>query len=88
MIKLDKNYYLNADSNCYMLCTKSDRKDKEGNDIYNNEGYYSSVEGVLQGLMKKELRKFISKKGIQSMEDLLNEIKRLEDYIKSLKIDK
>lgn len=87
MIQLDKNYFLNADSNCYILCTKADRKDKEGNDVYNNEGYYHSIEGVLQGLMKKELRKFISKKNLQSMEELLKEVKRLQEYIKSLKVD-
>ena len=87
MIKLDKNYFLNADSNCYILCTKADRKDKEGNDVYNNEGYYNSIESALQGLIKKELRKYISKKSIQSIEELLNEVKRLEEYIKSLKVD-
>lgn len=87
MIKLDKNYYLNADSNCYILCTNTGRKDKEGNEVYENEGYYTSIESLLNGLIKKETRKFISKKGIQSMEELLNEIKRLEEYIKSLKIE-
>ena len=87
MIKLDKNYYLNADSNCYILCTKSNRKDKDGNDVYNNEGYYSTIEQVLEGLMKNELRKYISKKDIKSIDELLIEVKRLQEYIKSLKVD-
>lgn len=87
MIKLDKNYYLNADSNCYILCTKSNRKDKDGNDVYNNEGYYSTIEQVLEGLMKNELRKYISKKDTKSIDELLIEVKRLQEYIKSLKVD-
>lgn len=87
MVKLDKNYYLSADSNCYILYTKTEKKDKNGNDVYMNEGYYNTIESALQGLMKKELRKYISKKNIQTMEELLTEVKRLEEYIKSLKID-
>ena len=86
MIKLDKNYFLDADSKCYTLCTKSNKKDKDGNDVYYPIGFYNSIEKALQGLMTKELRKYVSKKDIQSIEELLNEVKRLEEYIKSLKL--
>ena len=86
MIKITDTYYLNADSNCYILCIKQDKLDKDGNVVYTNEGYYSTIEQALNGLIKREVRKFISKDDAKSIEDLKTEIIRLREYVESLNL--
>ena len=86
MIKITDTYYLNADSNCYILCIKQDKLDKDGNVIYTNDGYCSSIEQALNGLIKREVRKFISKDDAKSIEDLKTEIIRLREYVESLNL--
>lgn len=86
MIKITDTYYLNADSNCYILCIKQDKLDKDGNVIYTNDGYYSTIEQALNGLIKREVRKFISKDDAKSIEDLKTEIIRLREYVESLNL--
>ncbi len=87
MVKIDDTYYMNADSNCYMLCTKANYLDKEGNVVYINEGYYTTLESLLNAILKKELRKFISKKDMNSIKDLKEEVIKQTEYVKSLKLN-
>ena len=81
MIKITDKYFLDADSNNFMLKEKTINKDKKsknfGKEDYNTLGYYSTIESALKGLVKSELRKFIGKSKIQEVEDLTKKIDEL-----------
>ena len=81
MIKITDKYFLDADSNNFMLKEKTINKDKKsknfGKEDYNTLGYYSTIESALKGLVKSELRKFIGKSKIQEVEDLTKKIEEL-----------
>jgi len=91
MIKINEQYYINADTNCYILKERKKIQDENsknyGELVYRDLGYYVSLEQLLNGLMKKELRKFIAKDTENSIKDLVAEIKKLKEFIKSLNID-
>ena len=61
-------------------------QDKEsknyGKEAYENLGYYPSLEGAINGLIKYETRKFISKEDTNTLKDLQKEIKKIEGIIK------
>lgn len=86
MIKITDKYFLDADSNSCMLKEKTIIKDKEsknfGKEEYVALGYYTTVEGALNGLVKLELRKFISKPKIQEIDDLVKKINDLDLFFK------
>lgn len=79
MIKLTEEYYIKADPRCYILCKKS--KDKKENDIYINELYYTTIKGCIDGVIKRKGREFLSKEVIQSLKQLKDYMKTIEDEI-------
>ena len=86
MIKINDEYYINANSHCYILQRFGIVQDKEsknyGKEAYENLGYYPSLEGAINGLIKYETRKFISKEDTNTLKDLQKEIKKIEGIIK------
>ena len=80
MIKINEKLFIQADSNNYILVAPRG-KDKEGKQIYITLGFYSSLSTLLDGIEKHELREYISKKEINSVSDLFNEVKKLEKLI-------
>lgn len=61
MIKVDENYYIDVDDNCYSVKIDMHKQDKKGAQIYTTEGYYGSLEGALKGVIKSmNKRKFSS----------------------------
>lgn len=91
MIKINERYYINANSNCYVLQEKTKIQDKEsknyGKEIYKDLGYYVTIENLLNGVLKKETREYISKETENNLKDLKEFIKEKEKYLKSLKLD-
>lgn len=85
MVKINEKYFISADSNNYILQEKSTVKDKEsknfGQDVYTSLGYYQSLEGVLNGVLKNETRLFLNKSEINSLIELKEYIKQLEKDI-------
>ena len=85
MIKINEEYFINADSQNYILQKKTKVKDPEsknfGQEIYLNLGYYSTLDSCINGIIKNETRNFISKNNIKSLEDLQKYIKKLEKDI-------
>lgn len=81
MVKLDDEFYISANSNCYILNRKTTVQDKEsanyGKSILNNEGFYTSVESAIKGMLKIKIKEYLSK-------DTENSIKELQQYIKEL----
>jgi len=90
MIKITDRFYINATSNCYILQEKSVIQDETsknyGKEVFKELGYYVTIEGCLNGLMKTKLREFIGKKEENDIVDLIEEEHKLQDFIKSLNI--
>jgi len=57
-----------------------------GKEVFKELGYYVTIEGCLNGLMKTKLREFIGKKEENDIVDLIEEEHKLQDFIKSLNI--
>lgn len=85
MIKINEKYFIDADNNNFVLKeylgTRLNKKTNEKEDAYEIWGYYNTIESTLNGLVKKELRKFISKQEINSLNDLQQKIDDLHKFI-------
>lgn len=86
MVKIDNEYIINANESCYTLERISKVEDTDsqnyGKEVRTIQGYYTSIENVLNGYIKVKTRKYISKDIENSLEELLNEIKNTRNYIK------
>lgn len=91
MIKVTDRFYINANSNCYILQEKTKVQDVKsenyGNETYKDLGYYTTLESCLQGILKTVTREFISKNEESSIKELLAQIKLQNDFIKSLNLN-
>lgn len=91
MIKVTDRFYINANSNCYILQEKTKVQDVKsenyGNEIYKDLGYYTTLESCLQGILKTVTRELISKNEESSIKELLAQIKLQNDFIKSLNLN-
>lgn len=90
MIKVTDRFYINATANCYTLQEKTIVKDTKsenyGKETYKDLGYYSTLENCLQGILKVVTREYISREEENSINELLKEIKRANEYLASLNI--
>ena len=84
MIKITDKYFLDADSNCYMLKEKVVIKDKEsknfGEEDFRPLKYYTTIESALRGIINLELKKFVGKNKIQELDDLVKKIDKLNSF--------
>lgn len=83
MIKIDERYYITADPNCYILQEKKIKEigEDKGSEYYENIGYYVSIDSALKGLLKKEIRKYLAKSDVCSLEKAIKEFQRIEKHI-------
>jgi hypothetical protein len=85
MIKINEKYFIDADNNNFVLKEylgkRLNKKTNEKEDAYEIWGYYNTIESALKGLVKRELRKFISKQEINSLNDLQQKIDDLHKFI-------
>lgn len=87
MIKISDDIFIDADINNYILKKKVQRKkDDQVKEVFEVLGFYSSIEQLLLGLIKKELRKFISKKEEMDVQSLIREIRKLERKVKEFNV--
>lgn len=90
MIKVTDKYYITANTNCYTLQERTTVQDETsknyGQEVFKDLGYYVSLESCLKGIIKANTREYISKDERNTLQDLINHIKNIEDYIKSLNI--
>lgn len=86
MIKIDDEYLINATDSCYTLETVSTVQDTEsknyGKETRIIQGYYTSIEGTLNGYLKCKTRKYIAQADTKTIYDLIDYIKELEKIIK------
>lgn len=85
MVKIDDEYIINANESCYTLEKISTIEDVNsqnyGKEVKTIQGYYTTIENALNGYIKVKTRKYISKDVENSLQELLNEIKNIENYI-------
>lgn len=90
MIKVTDKYYITSNTNCYVLQEKGIVQDENsknfGQEVFKDIGYYTSLENCLKGILKANTRKYISKDTTNTLQELINYIKSIEDYIKSLNL--
>lgn len=90
MIQITNRFYIDADSNCYSLKEKTIIQDENsknyGKEIYKDLGYYPTLEGCLNGILKTVTRQFIGKEEINTLNDLKELIKGQTEWIKSLNL--
>lgn len=87
MIKISDDIFIDADINNYILKKKAQRKkDDQVKEVFEVLGFYSSIEQLLLGLIKKELRKYISKKEEMDVQSLIREIRKLERKVKEFNV--
>lgn len=91
MIKITDKYYINATSNCYILQEKKinqDENSKEyGKEKFENLKYYTQIEDCIRGILKLEIRKFISKTEENTLKELMEYVRKQDDFLKSLKLE-
>ena len=90
MIKITNDYYLDADSRNYILKKKTVVQDENsknfGEEKYSDEGFYASIESAVKGLLTLLTRNYISKKTVNSIEELKNEIIKTREFLESLNL--
>ncbi len=91
MIKVTDRFYINANSNNYILQEKTKVQDEKsenfGKEVFKDLGYYSSIESCLRGIFKTVTREYISRKDENSIEDLIKQIKEAREYLENLKLN-
>ena len=91
MIKVTDRFYINANTNCYVLKEKTIVQDENSKNykqkIFKDAGYYTSLESLLRGILKTTTREFIAREEENSIYDLIEEIKRAEEHLKGLKLE-
>lgn len=90
MIKVTDKYYITANSNCYTLqertTVRNEQSKNYGQEVFKDIGYYVSIESCLKGIIKANAREYIGKDTVNTLQELLNNIKEIKDYIKSLNL--
>lgn len=90
MIKITDKYYLDSDSRNYILREKTIVTNEEskafGEERYTDCGFYASLESAIKGLVTISTREYIAKKSLNSIEELLKEIKDLRKFIEDLNL--
>lgn len=85
MIKLDKKYFIDSDERQYILCERSVTKTGKtaGNEIIKAIGYYSTIQGALDGYYKMKTRLFVANNDC-TIQDAIKEFNKIKEEIKNL----
>lgn len=91
MIKVTDKYYITANTNCYTLQEKGIVQDENSKnyrqEVFKDIGYYTSLESCLKGIVKANTREYISKSEVNTLQELIQEIRNTDNYIKSLNLE-
>lgn len=91
MVKVTERFYIDADSNCYSLKEKTTIQDETsknfGKETYKDRGYYTTVEGCIEGILKITTREFVGKAEIQELKELKEEIIAQKEFLKGLNLN-
>lgn len=79
MIKIDKDFRIIADDNCYIV-SKYYGKDKNGEDVYKNLTYHRTLKEALTALIRKKQIKLVADNEL-TLQEAINEFERIEEEI-------
>lgn len=79
MIKIDKDFSIIADDNCYIV-SKYYGKNKKGEDVYKNLTYHRTLKEALTALIRKKQIKLVADNEL-TLQKAINEFKRIEEEI-------
>ena len=81
MIKIDNEYLINANESCYTLERKTKVTDENsknyGKEVTIIEGYHTSIDGALNGYLKKQMRKYVSSEKENSIQEAIKKLEEL-----------
>jgi len=79
-IKVEENLFIESDGVQFILRDYSGKVDKKGKEIYKSLGFF----GSLQSALKKVVKIKIMKSNAETIQQLLSELKIIEDEIDDL----
>lgn len=79
MIKIDKDFSIIADDNCYIV-SRYYGKDKNGEDVYKNLTYHRTLKEALTALIRKKQIKLVADNEL-TLQEAINEFERIEKEI-------
>ena len=79
MVKLENNYYIDADDKCFMLKKKT--VTENGKEFFEVKGYLKTVEQALKYYAITEMRNKVSKGEVRSINGLKKAIETLTKQI-------
>lgn len=82
MIKIDDNYFIDADTNCFML--KKKVVDENGKEIIEIKGYMKTIATTLKYYALDTVREKVNANKIRSITGLTSTIKELNKKIETL----
>lgn len=77
MIKINKDFSIIADENCYIV-SRYYGKDKNGEDVYKNLTYHRTLKEALTALIRKKQMKLVADNEL-TLQEAINEFKRIEE---------
>ena len=79
MIKIDKDFSIIADDNCYIVSGYYG-KDKKGKHVYKNLTYHRTLKEALTALIRKKQIKLVADNEL-TLQEAINEFERIEKEI-------
>lgn len=77
-VHIEDNLYLESDDYSYMIREETGT-DKEGKPTYKTHGYFSTVQSAMKHLLQMKIKQSTA----VSLSELLQDVKRIEQYIES-----
>ena len=91
MIRVDNDYYIDVDEQCYTVKIDTHKTDKKGNEVYVIVGYYKNLQNAIKGVIDYQNKKKLKSENYDLKEALkivLDNNTRFEKLLKSvLEID-
>ena len=87
MIKINDEYYINGETNDFVLKQVHYAENKETGEKTRQDfviGYYATVDIALKGYLKHKSRKIVHEKDFESIKDYLKYIEKLDKELKEI----
>lgn len=80
MIQIDDKYFIDADSRNYVLQEKTVQKTGKnaGQEVFKDLGYFNNLEKVFKYIVNSEIRQYISRDRLNTLEQLTKKINTIE----------
>lgn len=89
MVKINEEYYIDADTYSYQLKQVHYAETKKGEQIRDDKtiGYYPTVEELLKGYLKHRGREIVKTKEFSNIQSYMKYIQKLDKELEKLKLE-